>query len=65
MICRLNGYREQKQYPNSRFMEIGVQEGCDFIIGVDAHSPEEMLDEENYKGCMELIESLGGHVYWK
>lgn len=61
----VNGYREQKQYPREAFMEIGVQEGCDFIVGVDAHNPREMLDEENYQGCIELAESLGGNVFWK
>ena len=61
----VNGYREQKQYPKKTFLEIGVQEGCDFIIGVDAHRPEEMLDEENYQGCMRLAESIGGKVLWK
>ena len=42
-----------------------MQEGCDFIIGVDAHNPSEMLDEVNYRGCMELVESIGGKVLWK
>jgi len=61
----LNGYVVKKQYPNETFMKIGVQEGCEFIIGVDAHRPEAMLDEENYQGCIELAESLGGNVLWK
>ena len=61
----VNGYREQKQYPKKAFLEIAVQEGCDFIVGVDAHRPQEMLDEVNYRGSIELAESLGGKVLWK
>lgn len=60
-----NGYTVGKQYPSRRFVEIGVQEGCDFIIGVDAHKPVAILDEESYQGCIGLVESLGGKVFWK
>ena len=61
----VNGYREKKQYPNTRFLEIGVQEGCDLIVGVDAHNPGELLDEKTYLECIELAESLGGNVICK
>ncbi|MBQ8280245.1 MAG: histidinol-phosphatase [Roseburia sp.] len=60
-----NGYVVGKQYPNKTFIELGVQEGCDFIVGVDAHNPQAMLDEKTYQGCIELAESLGGHVICK
>jgi len=61
----VNGYTVGKQYPNRRFIEMGVQEGCDFIIGVDAHTPEAMADSESYLGCVALVEELGGKVLWK
>ena len=47
----VNGYRKKIQYPNPFFMEIAAKEGCDFIIGVDAHSPAELMDFESYDGC--------------
>ena len=61
----VNGYTVGKQYPNKKFVEIGVQEGCEFILGVDAHKPEAILDEKNYQGCIGLVENLGGKVFWK
>lgn len=61
----VNGYRGQRQYPNKFFLEIGVQESCDFIVGVDAHTPEEMLEHHNYQGSVWLAESIGGKVLWK
>lgn len=60
-----NGYTVGKQYPSKKFIEIGAQEGCDFIVGVDAHKPKAMLDEKAYRGCIELAESVGGKVFWK
>ena len=60
-----NGYTVGKQYPNKKFIETCVQEGCDFIVGVDAHKPEAILDEKNYQGCIGLVENLGGKVFWK
>lgn len=61
----VNGYAVGKRYPDKQFIEIGVQEGCDFIVGVDAHRPEAIPDGKNYQGCIEFAESLGGKVFWK
>ena len=61
----LNGYVEKKQYPNEPFVKIAVQEGCEFLIGVDAHRPEAMADIEKYEECIQWVEALGGDVFWK
>lgn len=58
----VNGYRAGIQYPNPRFVEIGVANGNDFIIGVDAHKPNELLDYKNFDGCVELVKSRGGKI---
>ncbi len=58
----VNGFRKKAHYPNLRFIEIGIQNGNDFIIGVDAHKPEEMIDYENYNGCVKLVTERGGRV---
>lgn len=58
----VNGYRANAQYPNPRFMEIGVEEGCDFIMGVDAHDPKNLTDYRCYDGCVQMIEKLGGNI---
>lgn len=61
----VNGYLVQAQYPNPTFVRMGIEEGCDFIAGIDAHEPEKMLDEANYKGCIQMAAALGGNVMWK
>ena len=33
-----------------------------FIIGVDAHSPEELLDYETYKSAVKMIENVNGEI---
>lgn len=58
----VNGFRNKIHYPNRRFVEIGVQNGNEFIVGVDAHRPEELLDVENYNGCVKLVMDLGGKL---
>ncbi len=58
----VNGYRAGCCYPNSHFVELGVKNGNDFIIGVDAHNPKELMDLENFNQCVELVERAGGRV---
>ena len=36
-------------------MKFAIEEGCDFIIGVDAHNPWELTDYESYEGCAGLV----------
>ncbi len=56
----VNGYREGRIYPNERFIKLAVEAGCEFIVGVDAHSPKELLDAENIEGCANLVKRNGG-----
>lgn len=58
----LNGFRDGLHYPNPGFIELGVENGNDFIIGVDAHSPNNLLDFENYEKCMQLVLERGGNL---
>lgn len=58
----MNGYRGGLHYPTPEFIELGVECGCDFIIGMDAHNPKLLLDFENNKKCMEWVEAKGGNV---
>lgn len=46
-------------YPNPRFWEIAAEEGCLSIIGVDAHSNQELEDTEKYREAGKFLESLG------
>lgn len=58
----VNGYREGIHYPNPRFVEIGIENGNDFIIGVDAHAPNELVDYKNFEGCVQMVKERGGKV---
>lgn len=61
----VNGYRDKIQYPSKRLIELGVEAGCDFIVGVDAHAPVELVDYTTYQECVSLAENLGGHLICK
>lgn len=34
----------------------------DFIIGVDAHAPNELTDDINFRRCVNLVETVGGKI---
>ena len=48
----VNGFRSCVNYPDRRFVKLGVENGNEFIIGVDAHNPDEYHDLASYKGCI-------------
>ncbi len=56
------GYRKKRVYPNLRFVELAAKKECDFIIGIDAHIPDQILDSESVKGCAEMAMQFGGKV---
>lgn len=58
----LNGFREGLHYPTKEFIQMGIENGNDFIVGVDAHNPNDFLDFENYEKCVKLALEQGGRV---
>lgn len=54
-----------RNYPDRRFWELAAEEGCEVVIGIDAHSPEQILKEDVEKKALELAESLGLKVLEK
>jgi len=46
-------------YPSLDFWQIAAQEGCQAIIGVDAHSPERLLDAPLYDLARQHLKALG------
>lgn len=58
----VNGFRSGCDYPDTRFIKMGVQNGNDFIIGVDAHAPNELMDYTNFEKCVQLVKSIGGKI---
>ena len=55
----LLGLSEGKHYPNPRFWEVAAEEGCDVILGRDAHWPEALLDKEPLQIAKDMAHKLG------
>lgn len=58
----LLGIREGRHYPNRYFWEMAAQEGCDVILGVDAHSPQAMNHPESVQKGLALAKKFGLNV---
>ncbi len=55
----LLGLAGGRHYPTKAFWELAAEEGCDCILGRDAHSPEALLDEKTEKKALEILTGLG------
>ncbi len=55
----LRGIRFGAQYPDERFMDIAAPLGAEFVIGVDAHEPRDLLPGEEYTKALELVKKHG------
>lgn len=51
------GAVQGRNYPNNRFLQIASELGNQCIIGVDAHSPEQLEHSAREKSCEKLIET--------
>ena len=55
----LLGLAGGRHYPTPVFWELAAEEGCDTILGRDAHRPEDLLDEKTEKKGLEILNTLG------
>ncbi|MBR3972455.1 MAG: histidinol-phosphatase [Oscillospiraceae bacterium] len=55
----LLGIRNKRNYPNPLFWEMAAEEGCDVILGRDAHEPEALLQKEYEETALEMVKKLG------
>jgi histidinol-phosphatase (PHP family) len=55
----LLGLSSGKHYPSPIFWELAAEEGCDVILGRDAHDPEALLDEKTEERALELLSAMG------
>lgn len=53
------GIRAHAHYPNRLFWEIAAEENCHAVFGIDAHSPENMLDIQAERTASAMAEELG------
>ena len=51
----LLGMMEGRNYPDERFWEQAAVEGCQVILGRDAHAPKHILDLKTEERCMDLV----------
>lgn len=58
----LNGFRDGRHYPNERFIELAIQNGNTFLMGVDAHDPKELGDEALMQELTKQVTGKGGVV---
>ena len=54
----LLGVLGNRHYPNERFFKIAAKVGNDVILGIDAHDPNWILDEELEKKALEMVNKL-------
>ena len=58
----LLGIREGKHYPWPGFWEMAAEEGCDVILGRDAHEPHALLQRKPEQKAMELVKQFHLHL---
>ena len=55
----LLGIAYGRHYPGNVFFEIVAEEGCQVILGMDAHSPAHVMNMEPEQQALELVHRLG------
>ena len=55
----LLGLAGRRHYPTWTFWELAAEEGCDVILGRDAHHPNALLDEKPEQEALQMLGSLG------
>ena len=51
----LLGIRDGRHYPNPFFWEMAAEEGCNVILGRDAHEPEQLLMEQFEQRGLDMV----------
>lgn len=49
------GFLLGRNYPSDRFFEMASKMGADFVIGCDAHKPEQVMQPEGLEGFMDFL----------
>jgi histidinol-phosphatase (PHP family) len=58
----LLGVKEQKVYPRERFWKIAAETGNDVVLGLDAHSVDQVKMVDVYRQGVELAQEYGLHL---
>ena len=55
----LAGLTVGKHYPRRDFWELAAEEGCKAILGLDAHTPEQITDLAPEEAALEMVRLMG------
>ena len=55
----LLGVLTRRHYPRDAFWQIAAEEGCKTVLGIDAHSPAEVLELQPEQTALELAQRYG------
>lgn len=58
----LLGLRNHRNYPDWRFWELAAEEGCDAVLGRDAHDADFLLDSRTEQKALDMARKLGLHL---
>ena len=56
------GVLEGRHYPNETFFELAKETGNSIVIGLDAHSPVQVMDTMNIEKCFRFAEKFGFEI---
>ena len=48
------GIAAGRRYPNEAFWQLAAEEGCQVVFGIDAHTPEAVLDMQSERKALEI-----------
>ncbi|MCQ2557792.1 MAG: histidinol-phosphatase [Oscillospiraceae bacterium] len=54
----LHGLADSRHYPSNRFFRIAGEMQNDIVLGIDAHSPKEIGNLDNYRKAFDFVSSL-------
>lgn len=52
------GLRGERHYPNPLFWSLAAEEGCKVVLGIDAHDPSHISDENTERAAMDMVNTL-------
>lgn len=55
----LLGIRSGRHYPNPEFWALVAEEGCPVVLGIDAHSPQEVADLQPENKALKMLNLFG------
>ena len=56
------GIDQQRYYPNRLFWEVAAEQGCDVVLGCDAHAPTGLNCPETEAIALAMVQELGLHL---